>query len=233
MFLVDDFLSIFYLLPFPVSEYNLGHCSYWILVFLSDWSSLSREVSFHFFYVCITWVVIRCCQAWSALTNLSINNTYLRPGITPAIDYSSTNCSSSTRGRSTVKVTSNADGSFYAPSHQAHSEKSVTGTTRSFDRYSSSSPADGKLTAGKVPWVNDEVGGCKYINGMEIVPMRNSAVPARQVEPREASLGVVDDDDIRKVMFSMQLGYLFEFYVSFPWKTSKIFSSWICSISQL
>ncbi|CAH2047817.1 unnamed protein product [Thlaspi arvense] len=134
-------------------------------------------------------------KAWCALTNLSIDNTYLRPGITPAIDASSTNCTSSTRGRSTVKVTSNADGSFYAHNHQEHSQKSVRGTAGSFDRFSSSSPGDGKLTAGKVTRVNNEVDsvtGCNYINGMEIQPVRNFALPTRQVE---ASVIEIDDDD--------------------------------------
>ncbi|ESQ29381.1 hypothetical protein EUTSA_v10023226mg [Eutrema salsugineum] len=140
-------------------------------------------------------------KAWCALTNLSINHTYLRPGITPAVDDSSTNCTSSMRGRSTVKVTSNADGSFYAHNHPEQSQESVRGTARSFDRFSSSFPGDGKLTAGKVPRVNNEVRdsvtGCKYINGMDIQPIRNFALPARQVE---ASLIEIDDDDILEII---------------------------------
>lgn len=72
-------------------------------------------------------------------------------------------------------------------------------------------------TAGKVPWVNDEVRdsvtGCEYTNGMETPPIKNSALPARQVEPREASLDEIDDDDILKVMLPIQPGHLFEIYV--------------------
>ncbi|KAF2539179.1 hypothetical protein F2Q68_00019755 [Brassica cretica] len=134
-------------------------------------------------------------KAWCALTNLSINNTYLRPGITPAIDDINTNCSFSTRGRSTAKVTSNTDGSFYAHNHQEDSQKRIRGTATSFDCSSSSSPGDGQLTSGKVPWVNNEVRdsitGC--INGMEVPPIINLAHPARQVEVIE-----IDDDDILK-----------------------------------
>ncbi|XP_018452745.2 ATP-dependent DNA helicase Q-like 4B [Raphanus sativus] len=133
-------------------------------------------------------------KAWCALTNLSINNTYLRPGITPAIDYINTNCSFSTGGRSTAKVTSNTDGSFYAHNHQEDSQKSIRGTATSFDRFSSSSPGDGKLTSGKVPWVNNEVRDSvtSCINGiMEVPPIRNFAHPARQVEVIE-----IDDDDM-------------------------------------
>ncbi|KAG5383002.1 hypothetical protein IGI04_034472, partial [Brassica rapa subsp. trilocularis] len=93
-------------------------------------------------------------MAWCALTNLSINNnTYLRPGITPAVDDINTNCSFSRRGRSTAKVTSNTDGSFYAHNHQEDSQKRIRGTATSFDCSSSSSPGDGKLTSGKVPWL--------------------------------------------------------------------------------
>ncbi|CAF2040306.1 unnamed protein product [Brassica napus] len=134
-------------------------------------------------------------KAWCALANLSINNTYLRPGITPAIDDINTNCSFSTRGRSTAKVTSNTDGSFFAHNHQEDSQKRIRGTATSFDRFSSSSPGDGKLISGKVPRVynevRDSVTGC--INGMEVPPIRNFAHPARQVEVIE-----IDDDDILK-----------------------------------
>ncbi|KAL1226152.1 ATP-dependent DNA helicase Q-like 4B [Cardamine amara subsp. amara] len=140
-------------------------------------------------------------KAWCALTNLSINNTYLRPGITPAIDDISTDRSSSTRG-SIVKVTSNADRSIYAHNHQEHSQRNVRGTPRSFDRLSSSSLDNDKITTCKVLRVNDEVGdsvtGCEYTNGMEIPPIKKSALPARQGEPREANLYEIDDDDILK-----------------------------------
>ncbi|KAJ0265835.1 ATP-dependent DNA helicase Q-like 4A [Hirschfeldia incana] len=139
-------------------------------------------------------------KAWCALTNLSTNNTYLRPGITPAIDDISTNCSFSTRGRSTAKVTSNTDGSFYAHNHQEDSQKSIRGTATSSDRFSSSSPGDGKLTS-KVLRVNNEVRdsvtGC--INGMEAPPIRNFAHPARQVEFIE-----IDDDDMLKLGLCLQ-----------------------------
>ncbi|KAF8084229.1 hypothetical protein N665_0728s0016 [Sinapis alba] len=134
-------------------------------------------------------------KAWCALTNLSINNTYLRPGITPAVDDINTNCSFSTRGRSTAKVASNTDGSFYAHNHPENSQKSTRGTATSSDRFSFSSPGDGKLTSGKVPRVynevRDSVTGC--INGMEVPPIRNFAHSARQVEVIE-----IDDDDMLK-----------------------------------
>ncbi|CAH8381924.1 unnamed protein product [Eruca vesicaria subsp. sativa] len=145
----------------------------------------------------ITYAVILCCQAWCTLANISINNTYLRPGITPAIDDINTNCSFSTRGRSTAKVTTNTGGSFYAHNHQEDSQKSIKGTATYFDRFSSPSPADGKLIAGKVHGVNNEVGdsvsGCTFVNGMEIPPIRNFSHSARQVEVIE-----IDDDDILK-----------------------------------
>ncbi|RID44756.1 hypothetical protein BRARA_I01528 [Brassica rapa] len=77
----------------------------------------------------------------------------------------------------------------------ASSQKRIRGTATSFDRFSSSSPGDGKLISGKVPRVynevRDSVTGC--INGMEVPPIRNLAHPARQVEVIE-----IDDDDILK-----------------------------------
>ncbi|WZZ13449.1 hypothetical protein YC2023_106538 [Brassica napus] len=106
---------------------------------------------------CVARAALSIINAWCALANLSINNTYLRPGITPAVDDINTNCSFSRRGRSTAKVTSNTDGSFYAHNHQEDSQKRIRGTATSFDCSSSSSPGDGKLTSGKVPWVNNEV----------------------------------------------------------------------------
>ncbi|EFH62834.1 predicted protein [Arabidopsis lyrata subsp. lyrata] len=142
-------------------------------------------------------------KAWCTLINLSINNTYLRPGITPAIDDGSTDRSSSTK-RSTVKVTSSADGSFYAHNHPEHSQRSLRGTAKSFDSFSSSSVGDNNITIGKVPRVNDEVRdsvtGCKYTNGMEMPPIKNSAHLVRLVEPREASLGEIDYDDIMEII---------------------------------
>ncbi|CAL9238008.1 unnamed protein product [Arabidopsis halleri] len=137
-------------------------------------------------------------KAWCTLINLSINNTYLRPGITPAIDDGSTDRSSSTKG-STVKVTSSADGSFYAHNHPEHSQRSLRGTAKSFDSFSSSSVGDNKITIGKVPRVNDEVRD-SVTGGMEMPPIKNSAHLARPVEPREASLGEIDYDDIMEII---------------------------------
>lgn len=69
------------------------------------------------------------------------------------------------------------------------------------------------MTIGKVPrvidQVKDSVTGCIYTNGMEMPPIKTSALPARQVEPREASLDEIDDDII-EVMFLIQLGNFFE-----------------------
>ncbi|XP_019093054.1 PREDICTED: ATP-dependent DNA helicase Q-like 4B isoform X2 [Camelina sativa] len=134
-------------------------------------------------------------KAWCTLINLSINNTYLRPGITPAVDDGNTNCSSSTKG-SIVKVTSTADGSFYAHNHPEHSERRVRGTAISFDSFSSSSVGDDKITIGKVLQVKDEVRdsvtGYKYTNGMKMPPIKNSTHPA--------SLDEIDYDDIMEII---------------------------------
>ncbi|KAL0732632.1 hypothetical protein Bca4012_008841 [Brassica carinata] len=48
-------------------------------------------------------------KAWRALSSLSVNKTYLRPGITPPVDDSGTNGSYSAKERSIVKVTSSTD----------------------------------------------------------------------------------------------------------------------------
>ncbi|VYS49589.1 unnamed protein product [Arabidopsis thaliana] len=139
-------------------------------------------------------------KAWCTLINLSINNTYLRPGITPAIDNDSTSRTSSTKG-STFKVTSNADGSFCAHNHPEHSQRSVRGTAKSIDSFSSSSVGDNKIIIDKVPRVNYEVRDSVTVtNGMEMPPIKNSAQLARPVEPREVSLGEIDYDDIMEII---------------------------------
>ncbi|XP_023643239.1 ATP-dependent DNA helicase Q-like 4B [Capsella rubella] len=139
-------------------------------------------------------------KAWCTL-NHSLNNTYLRPGITPAIDDGSTDCSSSTKG-SIAKVTSTTDGSFYAHNHPEHSQRSVRGIAKAFDSFSSSSVGEDKITIGKVSQLKDEirdsVTGYKYTNGMP--PIKSATHQARLVEPREASLDEIDYDDISEII---------------------------------
>ncbi|XP_019085268.1 PREDICTED: LOW QUALITY PROTEIN: ATP-dependent DNA helicase Q-like 4B [Camelina sativa] len=134
-------------------------------------------------------------KAWCTLINLSISKTYLRPGITPAIDDGSTDLSSSTKG-SIIKVTSTADGSFYAHNHPEHSQRRVRGTAKSFDSFSSSSVGDDKITIGKALQVKDEirdsVTGYKYTSGMEMPTIKNSTHPA--------SLDEIDYDDIIEII---------------------------------
>jgi len=183
-------------------------------------------------YIYITFV-IQCFQAWCTLINLSINNTYLRPGITPAIDNDSTSRTSSTKG-STFKVTSNADGSFCAHNHPEHSQRSVRGTAKSIDSFSSSSVGDNKIIIDKVPRVNYEVRDSVTVtNGMEMPPIKNSAQLARPVEPREVSLGEIDYDDIMEVIFFIQLGKIFKIISTFSMRTRNFFSIRICSTSKM
>ncbi|ESQ35756.1 hypothetical protein EUTSA_v10006602mg [Eutrema salsugineum] len=133
-------------------------------------------------------------KAWRALSSLSVNNSYLRPGITPPVDDGATNGSYSAKERSTVKVTCSTDGSFYPNSRQNQSHMSVSGTGRHF--HSSSAPGEEKFVAEKFARVNGEVRESEtsstHLNGLEN-PFRNSAFPDEQLESGEAFL---DDDDI-------------------------------------
>ncbi|KAL0654250.1 hypothetical protein Bca4012_096941 [Brassica carinata] len=133
-------------------------------------------------------------KGWRALSSLSINKTYLRPGITPPVDDSY-----SARERSNVKVTSRTDGSFYSNNRQNQSQMGVPGTGRYSHSFPSSVPGDDKIAAEKFSRVNDEVRepetNCAHSNGVE-KPFRNSALVAEQLESGEACLDEIDDDDI-------------------------------------
>ncbi|XP_013712208.1 ATP-dependent DNA helicase Q-like 4A isoform X1 [Brassica napus] len=133
-------------------------------------------------------------KGWRALSSLSINKTYLRPGITPPVDDSY-----SARERSNVKVTSSTDGSFYSNNRQNQSQMGVPGTGRYSHSFPSSVPGDDKIAAEKFSRVNDEVRepetNCAHSNGVE-KPFRNSALAAEQLESGEACLDEIDDDDI-------------------------------------
>ncbi|CAN6981049.1 unnamed protein product [Brassica rapa subsp. trilocularis] len=138
-------------------------------------------------------------KAWRALSSLSVNTTYLRPGITPPVDDSGTNGSYSARERSTVKVTSSTGGSLYSNNRQNQSQMGVPGTGRYSHSFPSSIPGDDKIAAEKFSRVNAEVRepetSCTHSNGVE-KPFRNSAFPAEQLESGEACLDEIDDDDI-------------------------------------
>lgn len=67
---------------------------------------------------------------------------------------------------------------------------------------------------------------------MEMPPIKNSAHLARLVEPREASLGEIDYDDIMEVIFLIQLGKFFKIISTFSMRTRNFFSIRICSISR-
>lgn len=173
-------------------------------------------------------------QAWRALSSLSINNTYLRPGITPPIDDGGTNGSYSARERSTVKVTSSTDGSFYSNSRQNQSQMSVSGTGRYFNSFPSSVPGDDKMIAKKLPRVNEvreSETSCTHLNGGE-KPFRNSAFPAEQLESGEACLDEIDDDDILKVMLPVKVAHRFSLCIS-PCKQASFSQSCICSSCKL
>lgn len=141
-----------------------------------------------------------CCQAWRALSSLSVKYTYLRPGITPPVDDGGTNSSFSARERSTVKVTCSIDGGIN--SQQNQNQMRVSGTGRFCHSFPSSVPGDDKIVAEKFPRVNNEAreseSSCTHLNGVE-KPCRNSAFPAEQLKSGEACLDEIDDDDILKV----------------------------------
>ncbi|KAJ0250590.1 DEAD/DEAH box helicase domain-containing protein [Hirschfeldia incana] len=140
-------------------------------------------------------------KAWRALSSLSINKTYLRPGITPPVDDSRTNGSYSARERSTVKVTSSTDGSFYPNNRQNQSQTGVPGTGRYSHSFSSAPGAD-TTAAEKFSRVNDEVRepetSCSHLNGLE-KPFRNSAFAAEQLESGEACLDEIADDIFQNI----------------------------------
>ena len=158
---------------------------------------------------------ILCWQAWSALSSLSLNKTYLRPGITPPVDDSGTNGSNSARERSNVKVTSSTDGSFYSNNRQNQSQMGVPGTGRYSHSFPSSVPGDDKIAAEKFSRVNDEVRepetNCAHSNGVE-KPFRNSALAADQLESGEACLDEIDDDDILQVMLPVKVAHSFALF---------------------
>lgn len=163
-----------------------------------------------------------CWQAWRALSSLSINNAYLRPGITPTVD-DGTNGSYSARERSTVKVTSSTDGSFYQNSRQNQSQMSVSGAGGYFHSFPSSVPGDDKMIADKLPRVNDGAResetSCMRLNGGE-KPFRNFAFPAEQLESGEALLDEIDDDEILKVMLPVKVAHRFSVFISLCKQTS-------------
>ncbi|EOA37858.1 hypothetical protein CARUB_v10012033mg, partial [Capsella rubella] len=135
-------------------------------------------------------------KAWRALSSLSINNAYLRPGFTPPVDTSGTNGSYSARERSTVKVISSTDGSF---DRQNQSAMNVSGTGRSFHSFPSSVPGEDKIIAENFPRVNHEVRESEprrtHLNGVEN-SFRNSAFPSEQLESGKACLDDIDDDEL-------------------------------------
>ncbi|KAG7645882.1 Helicase superfamily 1/2 ATP-binding domain [Arabidopsis thaliana x Arabidopsis arenosa] len=137
-------------------------------------------------------------KAWRALSSLSVNNTYLRPGVTPPIDVG-TNDSYSARERSTAKVISSTGGSVYSSTRPNLSAMNVSGTGRSFHSFPSSVPGDDKIVAEKFPRGNNEIResepSCTHLNGVE-KSFGNSAFPAEQFESRKACLDDMDDDDI-------------------------------------
>jgi len=154
---------------------------------------------------------ILCGQAWRALSSLSVNNTYLRPGVTPPIDVG-TNDSYSARERSTAKVISSTGGSVYSSTRPNLSAMNVSGTGRSFHSFPSSVPGDDKIVAEKFPRGNNEIResepSCTHLNGVE-KSFGNSAFPAEQFESRKACLDDMDDDDILEVMLSAKVAHLF------------------------
>ncbi|KAL1222851.1 ATP-dependent DNA helicase Q-like 4A [Cardamine amara subsp. amara] len=140
-------------------------------------------------------------KAWRALSSLSINNAYLRPGVTPPVDDGGTNGSYSARERSTVKVISSTDGSSYSNSRQNQCPVNVSGTGRSFHSFPSFVPCDGKIISEKFPRVNNEVResvpSCTHLNGMER-QFTNPAFQSEQLGSGETCLDDIDDDDILK-----------------------------------
>ncbi|KAF2589845.1 hypothetical protein F2Q70_00039944 [Brassica cretica] len=144
-------------------------------------------------------------KAWRALSSLSLNKTYLRPGITPPVDDGGTNGSYSARERSTVKVTCSTDGSFYSNNQQNQSQMGVPGTGRNFHSFPPPVPGDGKIFAEKFPRINDEArepeNSCTPLNGVE-KPFKSSAFAAEQLESGEACLDEIIDDDILQVIRS-------------------------------
>ncbi|XP_010533955.1 PREDICTED: ATP-dependent DNA helicase Q-like 4A isoform X2 [Tarenaya hassleriana] len=139
-------------------------------------------------------------RAWHSLSNLSMSNTYLRPGITPPIidDITSSNAA---RGRYTAKVISEAGGTFNAHSHQDHSHMQMRGTAKSFDSFSP--PDDDIVMAGKVAngdnKVRASVTSCKYLNGMD-KSFGNPSFPTEHMKSSEAFPDEIDDDDILKTI---------------------------------
>lgn len=162
---------------------------------------------------CTYWFL--CWQAWRVLSNLSINKTYLRPGITPPVDDSGTNGSYSARERSTVKVTSRTGGSFYSNNRQNQSQMGVPGTGRYSHSFPSSVPGDETIAAEKFSRVNDEVRepetSCTRLNGVE-KPFRNSAFAAERLESGEVCLDEIDDDDILQVMLPVKVARSFSLF---------------------
>ncbi|WZZ11308.1 hypothetical protein YC2023_097229 [Brassica napus] len=141
-------------------------------------------------------------KAWRALSSLSLNKTYLRPGITPPVDDGGTNGSFSARERSTVKVTCSTDGSFYSNNQQSQSQMGVPGTGRNFHSFPPPVSGDGKIFAEKFPRMNDEARepetSSAHLNGVE-KPFRNSAFAAEQLGSGEACLDEIDDDILQNI----------------------------------
>ncbi|KAL0651195.1 hypothetical protein Bca4012_093886 [Brassica carinata] len=141
-------------------------------------------------------------KAWSALSSLSLNKTYLRPGITPPVDDGGTNGSYSARERSTVKVTCSTDGSFYSNNQQNQSQMGVPGTARNFHSFPPPVPGDGKIFPEKFPRINDEARepetSSAHLNGVE-KPFRGSAFAAEQLGSGEACLDEIDDDILQNI----------------------------------
>ncbi|XP_056852506.1 ATP-dependent DNA helicase Q-like 4A isoform X1 [Raphanus sativus] len=138
-------------------------------------------------------------KAWRALSSLSINKTYLRPGITPPVDDGGTNVSYSARERSTVKATCSTDGSFVSNNQQNQSQMGVPGTGRNFHSFPPPVPGDGKIFAERFPRTNDEARepetSYTHLNGVE-KQFKNSAFAADQLGSGEACLDEIIDDDI-------------------------------------
>lgn len=154
-------------------------------------------------------ICILCWQAWHALSSLSLNKTYLRPGITPPVDDGGTNGSYSARERSSVKVTCSTDGSFHSNNQQNRSQMGVPGTERNFHSFPPPVPGDGKIFAEKFPRTNDEAResetSCAHLNGVE-KPSKNSAFAAEQLGSGEACLDDIDDD-ILQVMIPVKVAH--------------------------
>lgn len=183
---------------------------YLIIVPLLDLPLLDRPLYINCTYMLV--IDIPCWQAWRALSNLSINNAYLRPGVTRPVDDGGTNGSYSARERSTVKVISSTDGSFYSNSRQNQCPVNVSGTGRSFHSFPSSVPGDDNIVSERFPRVNNQdresEPSCTHLNGVE-KPFTNPVFSAVQLESGEACLDDIDDDDILKVMLLVNVAHRF------------------------